>query len=150
MRPLLLLSALLLTLLCFSQDKNSYDSVLAKKWGADQYGMKQYVMAFLKKGSKTVDSSQRNQLIQGHLKNIGRLAKEGKLLLAGPFLDNGDLAGIFVFNVTTIEEARKLVATDPAVKAGLFDMELHPWYGSASLMEVVNLHNKGQKNSITD
>jgi uncharacterized protein len=150
MRPLFLLSALLLTLASFSQDKTGYDSVLAKKWGADQYGMKQYVMAFLKKGTKTVDSSERSQLIQGHLKNIGRLAKEGKLLLAGPFLDKGDLAGIFVFNVTTIEEARNLVATDPAVKAGLFDMELHPWYGSAALMEVGNLHRKAQRISITD
>jgi uncharacterized protein len=150
MRPLFLLSALLLTLASFSQDKTGYDSVLAKKWGADQYGMKQYVMAFLKKGTKTVDSSERSQLIQGHLKNIGRLAKEGKLLLAGPFLDKGDLAGIFIFNVTTIEEARNLVATDPAVKAGLFDMELHPWYGSAALMEVGNLHRKAQKISITD
>jgi uncharacterized protein len=150
MRPLFLLSALLLTLASFSQDKTGYDSVLAKKWGADQYGMKQYVMAFLKKGTKTVDSSERSQLIQGLLKNIGRLAKEGKLLLAGPFLDKGNLAGIFVFNVTTIEEARNLVATDPAVKAGLFDMELHPWYGSAALMEVGNLHRKAQRISITD
>jgi uncharacterized protein YciI len=150
MRIWLLLSAMAFTMASYSQEKTTYDPALAKKWGADEYGMKQYVMAFLKKGSQKVDSTQRTQLIQGHLKNIGRLAKEGKLLLAGPFLDNGDLAGIFVFNVTTIEEARKLVATDPAVKAGLFDMELHPWYGSASLMEVVNLHNKGQKNSITD
>jgi len=150
MRIWLLLSALAFSLASYSQDKTGYDPVLAKKWGADEYGMKQYVMAFLKKGSQTVDSTQRTQLIQGHLKNIGRLAKEGKLLLAGPFLDNGDLAGIFVFNVTTIDEARKLVATDPAVKAGLFDMELHPWYGSASLMEVGNLHIKGQKTSITD
>jgi uncharacterized protein len=150
MRPLLLLSALLFAMASFAQVKTGYDSVLARKWGADEYGMKQYVMAFLKKGAKTVDSSQRSQLIQAHLKNIGRLAKEGKLLLAGPFLDKGDLAGIFVFNVTTIEEARKLVATDPAVKAGLFDMELHPWYGSAALMQVGTLHRSIQKTSITD
>ena len=150
MRPVLLLIALLFTLTTFSQHQTGYDSVLAKKWGADEYGMKQYVLAFLKKGSKTVDSSQRNELLQGHLKNIGRLAKEGKLLLAGPFLDKGDLAGIFIFNVTTIEEAKNLVATDPAVKAGLFAIELHPWYGSAALMEVGNLHRSVQKTSITD
>ena len=145
-----MLIALLFTLTTFSQHQTGYDSVLAKKWGADEYGMKQYVLAFLKKGSKTVGSSQRNELLQGHLKNIGRLAKEGKLLLAGPFLDKGDLAGIFIFNVTTIEEAKNLVATDPAVKAGLFAIELHPWYGSAALMEVGNLHRSVQKTSITD
>jgi uncharacterized protein len=150
MRRPLLLASLLFALAAFSQEKTGYDSVLAKKWGADEYGMKQYVLAFLKKGSKAVDSSQRNQLLQGHLKNIGRLAKEGKLLLAGPFLDKGDLAGIFIFNVTTIEEAKNLVATDPAVKAGLFAIELHPWYGSAALMEVGNLHRSVQKTSITD
>jgi hypothetical protein len=52
--------------------------------------------------------------------------------------------------VTTIEEAKNLVATDPAVKAGIFDMELHPWYGSAALMQVGTLHRSIQKTSITD
>jgi uncharacterized protein YciI len=134
----------------FAQNKN-YDSVLAKKLGADEYGMRHYVMAFLKAGpNKTMDSAQKSQVLMAHLKNIGRLAKEGKLVVAGPFLDNGNFAGIYIFNVTTVEEARILTATDPAVKAGMFDMELHPWYGSAAMMQIVETHNKLQKYSLTD
>ena len=134
----------------FAQNK-SYDSVLARKLGADEYGMKQYVIAFLKQGpSKITDTAERARIMQAHLKNIGRMAKEGSLVMAGPFLDNGNYAGIYIFNVTSVEEARKLTSTDPAVKAGVFEMELHPWYGSAALMQVTPIHQRVQKISITD
>jgi len=152
MRTLFILSFLsvLYSTAAFGQTANAaYDSVLAKKLGADEHGMKRYVLAFLKQGLNT-DTSNRKQLIQAHLKNIGRLAKEGKLVVSGPFLDKGTIAGIYVFNVTTIDEARSLTASDPAVKAGIFDMELHPWYSSAALMETVPIHNTLQKKSITD
>jgi hypothetical protein len=60
-------------------------------------------------------------------------------------MDKGELRGIYIFNVETVEAARKLTETDPAVKAGRLEMELHPWYGSAALMEVNETHNKIQK-----
>ena len=129
----------------------SYDAVLAKKLGADQYGMKKYVMAFLKSGTvKIKDSAARMELQMAHLKNITRLADEGKLVVAGPFMDDQPIRGIFIFNVSTIEEAKKLTETDPAIKAGTLVMELHPWYGSAALMQVVNVHKQLQKKGITD
>ena len=134
-----------------AQDKKPYDSVLAKKLGADVYGMKQYVIAFLKRGNPgNLDTTQKRLAMEGHMKNIGRMAKEGQLVIAGPFLDKGNLAGIYIFNVKTVEEARALTATDPAVKAGIFEMELHPWYGSAALMQVTTIHYTLQKNSLTD
>lgn len=130
---------------------SSYDAVLAKKLGADQYGMKKYVMAFLKSGTvKIKDSAARMELQMAHLKNITRLADEGKLVVAGPFMDDQPIRGIFIFNVSTIEEAKKLTETDPAIKAGTLVMELHPWYGSAALMQVVNVHKQLQKKGITD
>lgn len=130
---------------------SSYDSVLAKKLGADQYGMKQYVMAFLKSGTvKIKDSAARMELQMAHLKNITRLADEGKLVIAGPFMDDQPIRGIFIFNVSTVEEAKKLTETDPAIKAGTLVMELHPWYGSAALMQTVSIHKQLQKKSITD
>ena len=129
----------------------NYDEALAKRLDADQYGMKQYVMAFLKSGPhRDQDSATAVNLQRAHLKNIMRMAKEGTLALAGPFLDGGDVQGIYLFNVKTVEEARKLTETDPAIKAGRLVMELHPWYGSAALMEVTRIHGMIGKKNIAD
>ena len=123
-----------------------YDKTLADKLGADDYGMKKYVLAFLKAGpNRSQDSLEAMQLQKAHLDNIGRLAEEGKLALAGPFLDTGKLRGIYIFNVETIEEAKSLTETDPAIQAGSLVMELHPWYGSAGLMKVNEIHSQIQK-----
>lgn len=121
--------------------KPQYDSVLARKLGADERGMKKYVMAFLKRGpNRNLDSLTGAKLQEAHMNNIGRMMKEGSLILAGPFMDNGDIRGVYVFNVGTIEEAKKLTETDPAIQAGRLVMELHPWYGSAALMKVIEIH----------
>ncbi len=133
------------------ESKTTYDAQLAQKLGADNYGMKRYVMAFLKSGPvKMKDSVAEAQLQNAHLKNIIRLASEGKLVVAGPFLDNQEIRGIFIFNVSTVEEARKLTETDPAIKAGVLVMDLHPWYATAALMEVLSIHKKIEKKSVTD
>ena len=123
-----------------------YDSTLAKELGADNYGMTQYVMAFLKKGpNRSKDSLTSANLQAAHLENIEKLVNAGKLILAGPFLDGGDVRGIYVFNVKSVDEARALTETDPAIKAGSLVMELHPWYGSAALKKVTDIHYKIMK-----
>ncbi|MBN1301581.1 MAG: hypothetical protein JW995_10240 [Melioribacteraceae bacterium] len=112
-----------------------YDSLKAKEYGADDYGMKPFVMAFLKRGpNRPSDSAKAAELQMAHLKNISRMAEEGKLVLAGPFMDSGELRGIYVFNVPTVKEAKALTETDPAIQAGSLVMELKPWYGSAALV----------------
>src|SRR5687767_8477296 len=91
----------------------SYDSALAQKLGADDYGMKKFVMAFLRTGPyQEKDSVKAAEMQRAHLDNIFRLADEGKLALAGPFMDDSDLRGVYVFNVETIEEAKALTETD--------------------------------------
>ncbi|MBK7444529.1 MAG: YciI family protein [Ignavibacteria bacterium] len=133
-----------------SSDSNiqTYDSLLAKKYGADDYGMKQFIMAFLKSGKNILtDKAEEDRLQSEHMKNINKMAEDGKLVIAGPFMDNQSLKGIYIFDVRTLEEARELTSTDPAVKAGVLEMELHPWYGSAALLEINNIHNKIQKKS---
>lgn len=140
---------------CFAQNTAKtqlvYDAALAKKLGADKYGMKKYVMAFLKSGpNRLQDSAARMQLQMAHLKNITRLANEGKLVVAGPFMDDQPIKGIFIFNVESIEEAKTLTETDPAIKAGSLIMELHPFYCSAALMEVNNIHQRIERKSVAD
>jgi hypothetical protein len=72
------------------------------------------------------------------------------LILAGPFLDDQQLRGIFLFTVESVEEARLLTATDPAVKPGSLGMELHPWYGSAALQEMLNIHKTIERKNVSD
>ncbi len=125
---------------------SGYDSLLAAELGADDYGMKKYVMAFLKSGpNPSKDSLTRANLQSAHLANISRLAEEGKLILAGPFLHDGELRGIYVFDVKTVEEAESLTKTDPAIQAGSLIMELIPWYGSAGLPKLSKIHEKVAK-----
>jgi uncharacterized protein YciI len=101
----------------------------------DEYQMKQYFMVFLKASSDhTQDSVTTAKLIEGHIKNIERLFNEKKLVLAGPFMDKGTYKGIFIFDVATTEEVIQHLDTDPAIKAGRFGYEIHPWYGPGSIM----------------
>ncbi|MEZ4685128.1 MAG: YciI family protein [Bacteroidia bacterium] len=132
-----------------STETSGYDSVLAARYGADDYGMKSYIMAFLKRGPNRDRSPEEAAALQkAHLKNIIRLAEEGKLVLAGPFADTGEVRGIYVFNVSSIEEARTLTSTDPAIQAGSLAMELRPWYGTAALMGINDLSKRLAKTSI--
>lgn len=134
-----------------SQQKSepAFDSLLAAETGADTYGMRRYVLAFLKAGpDRDQDSLEAARIQRAHMDNITQMAEDGKLVLAGPFLDDGPVRGIYVFAVETIEEAEELTKTDPAVKAGRLEMELHPWYGSAALMKVNELHKKLAKQGI--
>lgn len=129
-------------------NKPVFDSVKAANYGADEYGMKQYVMAFLRKGpNRSTDKVVADSLQKAHMDNITRMADEGKLVVAGPFLNDGDLRGIYIFNVTTIEEAKQLTETDPAIIAGSLTMELIPWYSSAALIEINELHKTLAKKS---
>lgn len=129
----------------------TYDSITANKYGADEYGMKKYVFAFLKKGpTRDMEEKTANALQMEHLKNIERLADEGKLVLAGPFFGNGDIRGIYIFNVSSIEAAKELTLSDPAIQAGSLEMELMEWYGSAALMNVNELHKTLAKKGITE
>jgi len=126
--------------------QSPYDAALAAKLKADDEGMRTYVMAFLKAGPNRERPSDEAQKLQAaHRANIRRLAAEGKLVLAGPFADNGELRGIYIFDVATVAEAEALTRTDPAILAGQLVMELHPWYGSAALMTVNEVHSKIQK-----
>ena len=123
-----------------------FDSIKAHKYGADDYGMKKYVIAFLKKGpNRSTDSTEAYNLQMAHMENISKMADAGQLVLAGPFMGDRDIRGIYVFNVETVEEAKALTETDPAIKAGSLIMELLPWYGSAALMGINDEHKRVAK-----
>ncbi len=147
MKYILIITTTLLTNLTFGQSNlekdttNSnpnYDKVLAEKLDGDDYGMKSYFFVILKTGTnKTEDKNIINECFKGHMDNIDRLVKEGNLIVAGPFEKNDkNYRGLFILNnIKTIEEAKDLLQTDPAIKCGLLDYEIFSWYGSAALPE---------------
>lgn len=129
-----------------NEGKDNYDEKLAKSLNADDYGMKKYVVALLKSGpNRSKDKVTKAKLQKAHMANITRMAKEGVLVLAGPFFGDGDLRGIYVFNVETIEEAKKLTETDPLIQSGGLVMELHLWYASAAVQKIGEIHKTIQK-----
>lgn len=120
-----------------------YDSTLAKKYGANEYGMKSYVLVLLKTGSVVEDNKpRRDSLFDGHMKNINRLASEGKLVVAGPLAKNDKYRGIFILDTGSLEEAQLLLETDPAIHAKLLEPELYRWFGSAALPAYLELDAK--------
>lgn len=126
--------------------KSNYDSTYAKKLKADDYGMKAYVFVILKTGSNTsTDKVAKDKAFEGHMKNIMRMADNGKLAVAGPFDNGGNNRGIFILNVSTFEEAKALLEEDTAVKEKYLEPEMIMWYGSAALQEVPEMHKKIQK-----
>ena len=132
-----------------AQEKPKYDEALAKKLGADNYGMKMYVLVILKTGSNTsTTKAQTDSLFKGHMSNMEVLSKANRLIVAGPMAKNEkQYRGIFILNTKSIDEAKTWLATDPAVNAKLLDAELYNWYGSAALAEYLPYHDKVQKSS---
>ena len=132
-KSIFLLLLLTFSTALFSQEKEStYDEKLAKSLNADDRGMKKYVFCLLKTGSNTTATKEESQkLFEGHMANIGRLAKEGKLVVAGPFMKNErNYRGIYIFN------------------SNLLEAELTLWYGSAALQETLKIHEKIAKTKI--
>lgn len=95
------------------------------------FEVEKYQFGILKRGPNwTPEKTPETQKIQeGHMANINRMAKLGKLVAAGPMGDNSNVAGIFVFKAASVDEAKALASEDPAIKAGRLVLELAEWWG---------------------
>jgi uncharacterized protein YciI len=87
------------------------------------------IFGFLMRGTnRTSLPAEESQKIQrGHLDYMTSLHQQGKLIAAGPFMDNTDMRGLVIYRVATIAEASELAAGDPAVKAGRLVIDARPW-----------------------
>jgi uncharacterized protein len=100
-----------------------------------KYEMTNYVLGLLRRGPNAGQGTKEEaaRIQEGHMANIRKMAEAGKLIVAGPMGDNGDLRGIFIFNAKSPDEVRDMVNQDPAIQAGRLIVELHPWYAAAGL-----------------
>lgn len=94
--------------------------------------IREYWFVLLVKGPhRDQDSATAAQIQRGHLANITRLYNEGKIKVAGPFGEEGDWQGIFIFDAASREEVEKLLQSDPAIKAGRLNYQIKSWYTAA-------------------
>jgi len=123
-----------------------YDAALAQRVGANDMGMRSYVLVILKSSATPVPKGpERDEMFRGHFANMKRLADAGQLVFAGPLDGVEGRRGIFILAVPDIEQARALVATDPVIIKGEMVPELHRLFGSAALMLVNETHAKISK-----
>ncbi len=97
------------------------------KW-AEFGSFEQVYFGFLTRGpNRGQDEATTKQLQEAHLRYMDGQSKEGKLVVAGPFMVDGDRRGIVVYRVASMEEAKQRAEADPMVKVGRLAVELHPW-----------------------
>lgn len=108
-----------------------HSSAQNKKNQKPEEKIEQYWFVMIKTGPKQdFDSAAKAKLFEGHMANINKLYYDGILKVAGPFgKNNFAWRGIFIFDCKTKEEVEKFVQSDPAVAAGLFSVDIAPWYG---------------------
>jgi uncharacterized protein YciI len=95
---------------------------------AEGQQLERLVLGFLVRGSNSTQTGAAAEEIQkGHLAYMSKLHDQGKLLVAGPFMDDTPVRGIVIYRVATVDEAKALAAEDPAVKAGRLVLDAHPW-----------------------
>jgi uncharacterized protein YciI len=93
--------------------------------------MQQYFIAFLKSGpNRSQTKAEADSLQSLHLAHLGRMYEEGFADISGPFGDDGEIRGITIYNVPTLEMADSLANMDPMVKAGRLVIEIHPWWAA--------------------
>ena len=127
---------ILIIIVFFISSLAGVNSILAQNESNEpKYEMTTYYMAFLKKGPKwSPEEKEETKKVQAaHLANIQKLVDEGKMILAGPFLDEWEVRGIFVYKVDSMEEAIELTEQDPAVIAGRLSLEVHPWFSAKGI-----------------
>jgi uncharacterized protein YciI len=125
-----------------------YDSTLAKSLGADERGMRNFVLVILKTGpTKVPAGEERTRMFAGHMANIQRLANEGKLAFAGPLDGVDGWRGMYIFATADIDSAKSYVATDPVILQGEMVAEYHKLYGSAGLMMMTDISRRISRES---
>ena len=127
----IILPLLLAFILCaaFTAPRSASPATFTTSDTTPKYEMKQYWMVMLLRGTnRAQDSTTAANIQAGHIANIERLHREGKIVMAGPMGSDKDLRGIFIMDARDSAEVATLVNTDPAIIAGRLRYEIHPWW----------------------
>jgi hypothetical protein len=140
MRTFILLAVMIVAASAMSTaqiENPKYDSTLAKRLGANDYGLKKYFLVILRTGSgPAVDKHTSDSLFGGHFANMKRMLDLKKLIVAGPMVrDERQVRGIFIIDATSRAELDTLLDGDLAIRAKLLEPDVYEWFGSAALPE---------------
>jgi uncharacterized protein len=72
-------------------------------------------------------TEEESRVISDHYNYLVGLRDAGKLVVAGPSIVAGDTIGIGVLDVDEEDEARAIVAADPAIVDGVMTAEIRPF-----------------------
>jgi uncharacterized protein YciI len=113
-----------------------------------------YVFVFITTGpAKDLSPEQTKAAFEGHFANMARMADEGTLLVAGPFMDpktDPDHRGLWVFEAADVAAALEHGATDPAVQAGIFVINGHVLTTDAPLRALPALEKVDEQRRVSD
>ena len=119
----------------------TYTWVVPKNWFdfgpvPEPYQMRRFVFVFFDAAATppSMSAGELTKLQDGHLANLYRLSREGKLEIGGPFIDGGEHRGIAVLRTDNIEEARAWLSDDPLVKAGVLTITPLRWFAADGIM----------------
>ncbi len=126
-----ILPLLLLMMVCCFSFAQTNPATPAKESKPENQIRKYFFVMLIKGPNRSKDSASAAKIQEGHMANMTRLYNDGKLKVAGPFGDDGNWRGIFIFDCATQEETEALLKTDPAIITGSLVYEIHPWYTAA-------------------
>lgn len=117
-------------------------------------GSPEYTFVFIRTGpAEGLGKEQQEEAFRGHFSNMARLAKERKLLIAGPFGDpraDASHRGLWVFDTPSTSRALELGATDPTVELGIFVLDAHPLATGAPIRSLPRLEEGDEARRLAD
>ena len=90
-------------------------------------GARMYSAVLLRRGARYSEPDA-PAIIWEHGRRNFSLRADGVLVVVCPVADDSELAGIGIFDVSP-EETARIMADDPAVRAGVLSCEVHPVRG---------------------
>jgi uncharacterized protein YciI len=129
MRKILFLLAVILSFVAMAGSKSASSIPATIVDTTPVYEMKQYWLVLLFSGSqRSQDTATAARIQRAHMNNFERLAAEGKIIMAGPMGDKGNLRGIFIMDGKDSTEIAGHIKIDSAVVTGRLRFEIHPWW----------------------
>jgi uncharacterized protein YciI len=96
----------------------------------DEFDVYELVILRRPSNAPSIDDATAELFQRQHLGHFATMKEAGYLKVAGPLENQPDESwrGICLYQVGSLDEARQLAESDPAVRAGRFSVDVMNWY----------------------